>query len=148
AISKLSPIPRHDALPIVNNPTACLWGCVDEQENTIIYKEYYERGQLVRDHAAKINQITAQLGVYVSYGVIDPSTRNRNPITGLSVHAAYGECGLPFALGNNDVQAGIERVSNRIKLGKLRITRDCVKTRWELNRYRWAKFVSNKSAQT
>lgn len=129
------------------NPTACLWGCVDVHENIIIYQEYYIKGQLVGEHAKAITKMTADLGVKPTYGVIDPSTRKRDPVSGMSVHSAYAEYGLAFALANNDLSAGIERVSNRLKLNLLHITRNCVKTRWEINRYRWAKFVSPKTAQ-
>lgn len=129
------------------NPTACLFGCVDTNENIIIYKEYYEKNQLIREHAAAIHKILAELGVKPAYGVIDPSTKNRNPETGHSVQSVYSELGLSFSLANNDLSLGIERVTNRIKLNLLHITRDCTKTRWELNRYRWAKFVSQKTAQ-
>lgn len=132
----------------LSNPTCHLWGMVNKDEEIIIYKEYYVANKLIKEHAEAIHKITAQLGCKPAYGVIDPATRNRNAETGNSVQSVYAELGLSFSLGTNDITLGLDRVSSRLKLNKLRITRDCVKVKWEFNRYRWAKFVSPKSQQT
>lgn len=133
--------------PGLSNPTCCLWACVDKYENIIIYKEYYKKEQLVSAHAKEILRINQELGIRLAYGVIDPASKKRDPVGGHTVLSTYNELGLPFSPANNDLSAGIERVSNRLVLGKLFVTRDCVKTRWEFGRYRWAKWQSQKVAQ-
>lgn len=128
------------------NPTAFYLGAYDTEGRIIIYKEYYESGRLVKENAQEILKIIKDLRLenVLNYIVADPSIQNRDPISGSSIHAEYAEHGLYLGLANNDVSAGINRVSSRFKNKLLYITDDCPKLKWELGRYRWDKFQNSR----
>jgi phage terminase large subunit-like protein len=129
------------------NPTACLFGAFDSEGRVIIYDEYYERRRTIRENAKEIKARIAQLRIDPQYGVIDPTTRNTDPITGTSIIIEYAENGLYFIEGNNDVRAGIERVMSRFNQNMLYITNNCINLKKEItSRYRWSKFASAKIA--
>jgi phage terminase large subunit-like protein len=129
------------------NPTACLFGAFDSEGRIIIYDEYYERRRTIRENAKEIRARIKALDIDPQYGVIDPTTRNTDPITGTSIIIEYAENGLYFIEGNNDVRAGIERVMSRLNQNLLFITNNCINLKKEMTaRYRWAKFASAKIA--
>lgn len=141
------------------NPTAWLWGAVNAEGFVVIYHEHYESGRLVSHHAKRVLEINKELKRQPSYYVGDPSIRNRDPITGTSVHLEYAEHGVPIVLGNNDQKAGIQRVSRLLKgveivaddgttivhKPKLYVTRDCVNLISEIKMLRWATWRDKKS---
>lgn len=157
----LSDVINSDEWPLINskwghfcmldhgytNPTAILYGAYDGEGRIIIYDEYYESKRLVHENAAAHLAKLESLKVKPEYIVGDPSIRNTDPITGTSIHQEYAENGVYISLGNNDVTAGISRVGNRFSQNMLFISSRCEKLLWELNRYRWDKFSSNKIAQ-
>lgn len=131
------------------NPTCWLWGAVNREGKIIIYEEHYKSEELVEFHARAVHEKRRAMGIVPAYSVGDPSIRNTDPITGTSVHLEYIEHGIPIILGNNDVDAGIQRVGRYIlgiKAGEeyypqLFITRNCENLLYELPRYRrgiWA----------
>ena len=128
------------------NPTAFLLGAFDRQGRIVIYDEYYKTGRIVKENARAILARIAELGIKPEYIVGDPSTQNIDPIVGHSIQQEYAENGLFYALANNDVKAGINRVYSRFKNNQLFIARNCEKTIWELGRYRWAKYATEKTA--
>lgn len=130
------------------NPTAFLLGAYDEEGRVIIYDEYYHTKRLVHENAGKILERIRDLKLEdkIDYIVADPSIRNTDPISGTSILSEYADHGLFLSLGNNDVDAGILRVSSRFKNKQLFITSRCEKLKWELGRYRWDKFASSKIA--
>jgi hypothetical protein len=140
-----------------NNPTCWLWGAVDKEGRMFIYDEHYESGKIVSHHAKVVNGRNlyhceqAQANIMPAYSVGDPSIRNVDPITGTSVLLEYMEFGIPIVLGNNDVAAGINRVSRYIRdhegITKLYITRNCTQLIWEMSRYRWGTWAQKKVAR-
>lgn len=128
--------------------TAFLLGCYNEHGTIIIYDEYYQERNLVYENAEEIKKKLQLLNLQdkIEYMVADPSIDRIDPIAGGSIRAAYAENGLYFSMANNDVTAGIERVASRFKLNELFITSNCVKTKWELGRYRWKKHLNAKVA--
>jgi phage terminase large subunit-like protein len=129
------------------NPTAFLLGAFDHEGRVIIYDEYYQSGKIVKDNAAEIKALIGKHGIghKLEYIIADPSTRNTDPITGSSIQQEYAEHGVYMAMANNDVIAGINRVYSRFKNKQLFITENCEKTKWELLRYRWDKYSSEKT---
>jgi hypothetical protein len=90
------------------------------------------------------------------YYVGDPSIRNSDPITGTSVLIEYVNHGIPIVLGNNaagSVSAGIDLVKKHVigigdppnNVPTLYVTKNCINTIREMQRYRWAKWVSRKA---
>lgn len=128
------------------NPTAWLFGCVNSNEQLIIYDEMYESGVLVSEWAERYHQRLKELSLQPQYIAGDPSIQNKNAITGTSVHTEYAEYGVYISLADNDLLGGITRVQNRFKADKIFFTRRCEQTLWEVNRYRWDKYSSAKIA--
>ena len=130
----------------LRNATAILWGAVDFDDDIYVYQEHYEAQQLVSHHAEVIKAQEP-----LDYIAADPSIRNRNPVNGKSVQQEYRDCGVyNIRLGNNDVPAGINRVSEYLKLmphpdkdkwpeGKPRlfICRNCANLIEEITEYKW-----------
>jgi phage terminase large subunit-like protein len=129
-----------------NNPTAWLWAAVCPDGRIVIYDEHYRSGEIVKFHAEAVHIKNSELGIVPSYCVGDPSIRNTDPITGTSVLLEYMEFGIPILLGNNDVNAGINRVARLIghpptTPNQLFVTKNCVNLLWEMTRYRWATWA-------
>lgn len=134
-----------------HNPTAALWHAVSQDGEVVTFYEHYVSGQTVPWHAAQINRINQEvLNLQPDLYIADPSIRNTQPISGTSIHLEYLTRGIPFTLGNNDVVAGINRVSQYLKLrnGKPMwvITEDCPNLIKEMRRYRWKTYASKKVA--
>lgn len=131
-----------------SNLTAFHLGAYDEEGRIVIYFEYTATKRLVRENCQEILEAikTLNLQSKLDYTVVDPSVRNTDPIQGSSVFNEYFENGLSLTLGNNDVKAGISRMSSMLKDKTLLITKDCPNLIRELPQYRWAKFASSKIA--
>lgn len=134
-----------------NNPTAWLWHAVSPDGEVVTFKEHYVSGQTIDYHAAAVHRINKEIGRVPDYYIGDPSIRNTDAITGTSIHLEYIKFGVPIVLGNNDVKAGINRVSRYLKLrpnGKPNwvITEDCPHLIREMRRYRWGTYASKKIA--
>lgn len=126
------------------NPTVFLFCCFDQNENIIVYDEIYLSRHSISQLAEIYLQKCESLRIHPTYIVGDPSIRNTNAITTTSVQTEYAEHGVPIALGNNDVTAGISRMQNRFLARKLFITMRCKETLKEIPNYRWDRFASRK----
>lgn len=130
----------------LRNPTAILFAAIGPEGDVIVYDEYYASDRLVGDNAEAYNARLDELNIDPIYMVGDPSTKNTDPITGTSIRIEYGEHGVWYQLGNNDVRAGIQRVKSVLKHNHLFITKRCVNVLREARSYKWAKPVSSKTA--
>lgn len=125
----------------LHNPTAALWAAQNPKTKALyVFQEYYEVGQLVEQHAANIKFMSRNYPVFAYW--IDPSTQNRNAVTGKSVRGEYLQHGIPVVLGYNDLMAGIHKIASYLKLqpnGKplLQISEKCEHLIEELSQYRW-----------
>jgi phage terminase large subunit-like protein len=141
----------------LNNPTAWLWAAVNRAGDIYVFDEHYEAGKVVSYHASAVLQKEGTHRRPPDYRVGDPSIKARNPITGTSIHLEYIEHGVPIVLGDNTVNAGINRVSrlirgplvtddkgNQVNIPKLYVTRNCVNLIHELYRYRWGTWSTKK----
>lgn len=131
------------------NPTAWLWGAIDDSGRLLIYDEYYERGLVVYEYAQAVREIDnrhiSMEGVYPEYRVGDPSIVAKNPITGTSIQLEYMKWGLDIIPGVNDVTAGIDMVGRMMVQNKLFVTKNCRNLLWELKRYRWKVWEHKKT---
>jgi phage terminase large subunit len=128
----------------LRNPTAILFGAVGPDDDIVIYDVYYHTGRLVHENAKAYLELVAEKGIKVEYMVGDPSTQNTDPITGTSIRTEYGENGVWYMLGNNDVHAGILRVKSMFDQNRLHVTANCRNIIKEGRKYKWAKPISNK----
>ena len=135
-----------------NNPTAWLWHAVSPDGQVITFKEHYRSEMTIDQHAVEVHKINTGFGRPPDYYIGDPSIRNKDPITGTSIHEEYIKYGIPVTLANNDVMAGIVRVARYFRTRgennkpRLVVTDNCTSLIRELKRYRWATYA-NKSIQ-
>ena len=121
----------------LRNPTACLFAAINpfltaddfKLPKVVIYDEHYQAGKLVPYHAKVIREKIEK----IPYGAlqamrIDPSARNKDPITGKSVQAYYQEHGLFFLPANNSLDYGLAKVNTYIETDSLKIFNTCVNT--------------------
>lgn len=139
----------------LNNPTSWLWHAVDTEGYAYTFHEQYKKGMMINEHAKSVLEQCGKFGRMPDYFVGDPSIRNTSPITGTSIHQEYASAGIPIVLGNNDVKAGIAKVSRYLKpqpiadtgitRPHLYVTKNCSNTIKEYTRYRWRTYVSKKT---
>jgi phage terminase large subunit-like protein len=132
-----------------NNPTALLWHALLPEGKVVTFHERYLSGEVVSSHARYVHEFNRVNRIQPSILIADPSIKNTDPITGTSILQEYVKFGLPFSLANNDVKAGIERVSSYLvpRAGGeslWRITKDCKNTIREMARYKWSTYQSKK----
>lgn len=97
------------------NPTAVLWGALDEEGNIFIVDEHYEAGQLVRHHALKILETRTHYKTPL-YTVIDASAAQKDPNTGRSVVDEYWDHGIATIPSDRHVPARINRIAEWLML--------------------------------
>jgi phage terminase large subunit len=123
----------------VTNPTAVLWICIDQDGNLFVYDEHYEAGKTVSYHA---EQIKKRLNDNVIKWLGDPScnsrTREKNGQL-YSVFDEYKDNGINFFPADNALLAGINRVNEYFKSGKLKIFKNCENTIREVENWKWKK---------
>ena len=124
------------------NPTAVLWGAVDNDDKIWIYREHYEAGQDADDHCRSIKAYQGE-GRYETY-VIDPSTGAGKKDDPETIGNRYRQMNIPVVGANNDVQGGIDKVTEYIKRNKIFITRSCENLRRELVNYQWEQPSASK----
>lgn len=152
----------NSALPVyasmdhgMRNPTCWLWYQVDSDGNIFVFHEYYEAGRVVADHARAVKMWEKQNDIYPVYRVGDPSIQNgiptANGISKQSVQSEYAHHGIYIALGNNDVDTGLNRVSFLLKppdfeTPRLFIDESCVNLDKEFRMYRWEDWANKKTS--
>lgn len=113
-----------------NNPTACLWGTTDYDGNIYVYQEYYKPTAPVSQHVSRIRDLSkvrtaaGMIDDEYLYTVIDPSTsaKTREKDGHLySVADEYYDAGIPTLKAQNDVNAGIERVREYLRIDPERV---------------------------
>lgn len=116
-------LPRHFlrgyALDVGWNRTAALHGALDRDNDILyLYREYY-RGQAepaVHAHAIKAR------GEWMT-GAIDPASRGRTQNDGTQMVELYKRAGLHLIYANNQVEAGIQEVWERLSTGRIKVFR-------------------------
>ncbi len=107
--------PRYRSIdPGRTNPTCCLWFAIDTDGNVFVYREYYQAGRIVSENARAIAGMSG-IERYV-YTLIDPSARQSSPLGYSSVVAEYLDYGIDTVPAANDLRAGINRVSEYLRV--------------------------------
>lgn len=121
----------------LSGTTAVLWAAIDDDNNVLIYDEYYERDKRVSEVVAEINKRDE-----VTEWIIDPASRAQKVQRMgklYSLYDEYDEYGINPVDGENDVDAGINRVGEYFKQNKISIRNNCKNLMWEIDRYHWAE---------
>ena len=122
--------------PAVSGKTGALFGAIDEHENVYIFNEYYEKDKRVSEVVYELQQTKVN-----SY-FIDPASQARTHTKEgklYSLYDEYSDYGIHPRTGENDVEAGINRVGEYFKTDRIKVFNNCTNLIWELNRYHWAK---------
>lgn len=121
----------------ITNPTAVGWGAIDQDGIVYIYDEHYEAGKIISHHASEINK---RDNSNVKDWLIDPSCRAKiNSKNGqlYSVVDEYMDYGICFNPADNALLAGINRVNEYFKLGKIKIFKSCTNIIRDVSNWKW-----------
>lgn len=123
------------ALDVGWKRTACLWGALDQESDTLyLYSEYY-RGQAEPPiHAEAIKA----RGIWIP-GVVDPASRGRTQDDGTQLFSMYQGYGLNLIPADNTVngpESGLLKVWTRMSTGRLKIFKTLQNTLAEFRIYR------------
>lgn len=121
--------------PAMSGTTACLYGAIDEDQKLYIFGEYYEQNRRVSEVS---DVIRGKCGKWY----IDPASQIRNtPRNGslFSLFDEFADNGVYPITAENDVFAGINRVAEYFKSGRIRIFSGCKNLIAELERYHWSE---------
>lgn len=111
--------PRVYGFDVGWNRTAGIWLAHDRQNDTVFgYSEYY-RGQA--EPTIHVAAVKAR-GDWIP-GVIDPASVGASVVDGRRLSVEYRNLGLILTNANNDVEAGILAVFDRLGTGRLKIFR-------------------------
>lgn len=129
-----------------NNPTAILWHAVAPSGEVITFAEWYRSEMTVQQHAEMVHQIEHERKIKNPFmRIADPAIAQRSQITGLSTQIEYGKYGINLALGaKRDVNAGLDKMNNYLRLGKWFITEDCPNLIKEMRSYARAQYATSK----
>jgi phage terminase large subunit-like protein len=135
-----------------SNPTAVVWHAVSPEGQVVSYKEHYKSEWTVEQHAQHITQINKELkknyGIDIFLQMADPAIKQRQAVTGHSIQIEYAQNGIMFALGAvRDVNAGLDKMNNYLRLGKWFITQDCPNLIREVRRYKRAQYSTSKTRE-
>jgi phage terminase large subunit-like protein len=124
--------PRAYGLDVGWNRTAGIFGAIDRERDILyLYHEHY-RGQAEPPiHAAALRAPGAWIP-----GVIDPAARGRGQDDGKQLLKMYVDLGLKLKLADNQVEAGIYEVWQRLSTGRLKVCKSLKNWLTEYRMYR------------
>lgn len=110
-----------------HNPFCGLMGFLDTDDVLWIEDEHYASGMLIKEHAAKLDK---QYEYFV-----DPS--------GLQETNEFRACGMWATSSSNNFAVGVEKVSQRGKTGRLKISPNCKNLLSEAETYHYREGTDN-----
>jgi PBSX family phage terminase large subunit len=120
--------------PAATGTTASLIAVAGDQGEIYIIEEYYQQN-------VRVSEVSQGIKDKAKRWFIDPASKIKNiPRMGdlYSLYDEYGDNGIYPIVAENDVEAGINRVAEYFKQGKLKIFSTCKNLIFELERYHWA----------
>jgi len=138
----------------LNNPTAWLWHAVSPEDQVVTFWEEYTGERIVSQWAAKFHEVNEMFGISEDKLIVvgDPAGKQRNAVTGTSIHTEYANHGVYIADGNNDVEVGVLKMqeylySTHAETGQpyWQITENCSNLIREMKKLRWATWAGRKA---
>lgn len=121
--------------PAVTGTTASLAAHVNEDGDLFISQEYYEKDK----RASEVAEIVkGRADTWFCDPAGNKKTENKNGVM-FSLFDEYAEHGMHMRAAQNDVTAGINRVAEYFKAGKIKIFSNCHNLIRELERYHWSE---------
>ena len=130
-----------------NHPTAGLLMKEDKERNLYVIDEFKKQHLTVPEISNQLRGLIARNGLTldrIEMMVIDPASRGTQQSSGQSVLAQLQEEGWGFMPGNNDVMAGINRLTRLIKENRFFASKSCPQFISEMNTYHWKKWDESK----
>jgi len=127
--------------PAMTGTTACLFARTNDNGDVYITGEYYEQNK-------RVSEVSQVIKDKCSDWVIDPASKDKIiPRQGdlYSLFDEFLEYGICPRTAENDVDAGINRVAEYFKTGKIKIFSTCKNLIYELERYHWAEIKETTS---
>ena len=128
--------------PGIGDQCACLWLWVGYDGQKIYYRDYYQKDRSVGENAKAILKLKSK-GERPEVTMIDPSAKNRNPVSGTSIQKEFLRCGIPTRLANNEIEPGIDKcrqglmIDNKTKRPRTLIFRNCINFIKEIRKASW-----------
>jgi len=130
-----------------NHPTAGVLIKEDKDRNVFVIDEFREQYLTVDMIGNQIKSMLQRNGLDVErieIFVIDPSSKGTQQSSGQSVYDQLLQEGWGFVPGNNDVMAGINRMTRLIREDRFFVHPRCQKLIEELNNYHWKAWNEEK----
>ena len=122
--------------PAISGTTACIGVAIDHAGQVWIYNEYYEQNKRVDEVCDTIREWK------IPNWLIDPASKAKNIVKSGNIYSLfdeYSDHGIHPVAGENDVDAGINRVAEYFRAERIKIFRTCENLIWELERYHWSE---------
>lgn len=132
-----------------NHPTAGLLMKEDTEGNLYVIDEFREQYLTAKEIGNQLEGLLARNGLKadnIEMFVIDPASKGTQQTSGQSMLFQLQEEGWGFIPANNDVMAGINRVTRMFRDNKLFIAKRCRGLVEELNNYHWRKWREDKDS--
>jgi phage terminase large subunit-like protein len=123
--------------PGIRNRCAVIYAALTSDDKLFIFDEIYEQGKTIGEVCKLIHLTNSKWQVNPLYYVIDPAARNRNNQTGRSDQMEFSDHGIVTIAGQHAIEAGINRVKERLRNHRLYISSDCSNIVREFEEYRW-----------
>ncbi len=131
----------------IRNPSAGLWCAISEDGFMYLYREYYQRNHVVKDHVKHIMYVENRTKEKIFARYIDPSAGNRSHVINSSVSSEFSKYGIHFTSSVNDSVAGISKIRTWLKkdnsISKLRVFRNLTNFIKEIKEYRWEELKTD-----
>lgn len=129
-----------------NHPTAMILAKEDVNHNLYLIDEAREQYLDTKGISKQLSALLMRNGLErheISAFIIDPASKGTQQTSGMSMFDQLLEEGWGFIPGNNDVMAGINRVTRLLRERKVFISKRCEKIREEIRSYHWRKWKEN-----
>lgn len=126
-----------------NHPTAILLAKEDTNHNLYVIDEVREQFLTAKDISSQLQGLLVRNNLTkseITSFVIDPASKGTQQTSGMSMYDQLVEEGWAFIPGNNNVMAGINRVTRLLRANKLFVGSRCEKTIDEIRTYHWRKW--------
>jgi len=124
--------------PGIRHMAGVVLAFLDEDDNLVVFDELALQGHTIGEVCKEIELMLGRWDVRPRWWVIDPASRNKNNQTGRSDQMEFQDHGVFAQPGQNAVRPGINRVKERLRAGKFRVTGDCPVLVSEFKKYRWS----------
>lgn len=120
------------------NTTAVVFAAFDNDNCALVFDELYlHNNDAIPENASKAIKHQEELWkIKPSHYMIDPSARNRSLTDAQRVQELYKHAGIRTRAAQNDRETGVFEVRRRLEFDQIRISQECRKLRWEMERYR------------